>query len=274
MSGPGAGSGGGSAGGDGYFEGLAAALRAGGVAEREVAVTVADLRAYLAETGSTAEEEFGPVEVFAARLTGRADSDGDGGESGGDLGDGPGGPEAGAETWTWTTDIYNDRRLLGLHGAQGWEVERLDRLGRFVCRRPVGTALRWEYRREVLLDRERGAVEAELAPDGWEPCGRWTYYLYFKRPGAASTGPAATVVAPPARPRRGFYTGRKARVLLGTGAVSTALVALLLGSGAVEFHAAVFVPAAVVGAIAAWAGLRRDIVNGTEDDRAASGDTA
>ncbi|WP_405611852.1 hypothetical protein [Streptomyces sp. NBC_01508] len=237
----------------GYFEQLATALRAGGMAQREVTVTVTDLTAYLAETGSRAEEEFGPVEDFAARLTG-----------GGDDGD-PEEPEATAETWKWTTDIYNDRRLLNAYGDQGWEVERLDVFGRFVCRRTVGAALRWEYRREVLIDRERDTVESELAPDGWEPCGQWTYYLYLKRPKAASAGPAATVATRPGTPRWSFHFGRKTLALLGALAVSTLILAFLYGSGAVEFNLAVLIPIAVAVGIAAQSGVRKDVIDGAED---------
>ncbi|MFF2188676.1 hypothetical protein [Streptomyces sp. NPDC058155] len=241
--------------GTGYFEELAAALRAGGMAEREVTVTVTDLTAYLAETGSAAEEEFGPVEDFAVRLTGGGDG----------AGGGPEEPEATAETWKWTTDIYNDRRLLGVYGDQGWEVERLDAFGRFVCRRTVGAALRWEYRREVLTGRGRGTVESELAPDGWEPCGQWTYYLYLKRPKAASAGPAATVATRPGTPRWSFYFGRRTRGLLAVTAVSALILAFLYGSGAVEFNLALFVPIAVAAGIAARSGVRKDVIDGAED---------
>ncbi|WP_329036060.1 hypothetical protein OIE71_24350 [Streptomyces sp. NBC_01725] len=240
--------------GTGYFEELATALRAGGMAEREVGVTVTDLTAYLAETDSTAEEEFGPVEEFAARLTGGDGADG-----------GPEEPEATAETWKWTTDIYNDRRLLNVYGAQGWEVERLDSFGRFVCRRTVGATLRWEYRREVLTGRGRGTVEAELAPDGWEPCGQWTYYLYLKRPGAASTGPAATVTTRPGTPRWSFYFGRKTRALLAVTAVSALILAFLYVSGAVEFNLALFIPIALAAGIAAQSGVRKDVIDGAEE---------
>ncbi|WP_405794400.1 hypothetical protein [Streptomyces sp. NBC_01506] len=241
--------------GTGYFERLAAVLRAGGMAEREVTVTVTDLTAYLAETGSLAEDEFGPVDDFAARLTGRGDGD-----------SGPEEPEATAETWKWTTDVYNDRRLLNVYGDQGWEVERLDAFGRFVCRRTVGAALRWEYRREVLIDRKRDVVESELAPDGWEPCGQWTYYLYLKRPKAASAGPAATVATRPGTPRFSLYFGRKTRVLLAVTAVSVLILAFLYGSGAVEFNLALFIPIAVAVGIAAQSGVRKDVVEGVEDE--------
>ncbi|GGJ74074.1 hypothetical protein GCM10011583_01860 [Streptomyces camponoticapitis] len=80
----------------------------------------------------------------------------------------------------------------------------------------MGAALRWEYRREVPVGRERDAVETELAPDGWEPCGQWTYHLY--------------------------------------------------GSGAVGSNAAPLIPVLVAGGIAGWAGVRKDLLDGTEDE--------
>ncbi|MFC8830591.1 hypothetical protein ACFT9I_35285 [Streptomyces sp. NPDC057137] len=247
----------------GYFGELAAALRAGGMAEREVTVTVTDLTAYLAETGSPAEEEFGPVKEFAARLAGGGGGDSDSG--------GPEEPEATAETWKWTTDIYNDRRLLNVYGDQGWEVERLDAFGRFVCRRTVGAALRWEYRREELVNRKRDAVESELAPDGWEPCGQWAYYLYVKRPKAASAGPAATVATGPGTPRWSVYFGKKTRALLTVSVVSMVVLAFLYGSGAVEFNLAIAIPIAVAAGIAARSGVRKDVVDGTEDEATGRG---
>ncbi|UYQ64590.1 hypothetical protein [Streptomyces peucetius] len=179
----------------GYFEELAAALRAAHVPEDRAAATVVDLTAYLAETGTTPEEEFGPAADFAAALGGTAPE--------------AAGPPEAAETWTWTADVYNDRRLLSAHGDQGWEVERLDALGRFVCRRPRGTALRWEYRREIVGGKQRDEVLGRLVPEGWEPCGEWFFYAYFKRPRAASAGPTATLDALPARPARSWYIGVK-----------------------------------------------------------------
>jgi len=60
---------------------------------------------------------------------------------------------------------------------------------------------------ESPADRER--VGERLAPDGWEPCGTWFFYAYYKRPKAALVGPAAELDAPPPRPAgRVFFSGR------------------------------------------------------------------
>ncbi|MFF1508775.1 hypothetical protein [Streptomyces sp. NPDC058326] len=185
---------------DAYFTGLSDALRAAGIPDAQIAATVEDLRAHLAETGTDPEDEFGPAEGFAARLGGLAPA--------------PGEPDERAESWTWTADLFNDRRMLAVHGDQGWEVESLDTLGRFVCRRSATAALRWEYRREVIGARRRAKVLAELEPEGWELCGEWLVYGYFKRPRAATAGPAGGLETRPATPHRWLFLSRRGKAAL------------------------------------------------------------
>ncbi|WP_426404312.1 hypothetical protein ACN9M0_26190 [Streptomyces sp. R-07] len=185
---------------DAYFAELTDALRAAGVPEEQIGRTTAELRGHLAETGTAPEEEFGPAGAFAARFGGLAPA--------------PGEPDEAAEHWTWTADLFNDRRMLAVHGAQGWEVEGLDGLGRFVCRRAPGVALAWEYRREVTAGHRRTRVLDELTPEGWELCGEWLVYGYFKRPRAATAGPAGTLEAPPAAPHRWLFLSRRGKAVL------------------------------------------------------------
>lgn len=178
-----------------YFDELTVRLRAAGVPAERVADTVRDLRAYLEDSGTDPEEEFGPAAAFAERLA-----------SGGEPADG--GPASG-ERWVWTADIFVDQRRLNEFGEQGWEVESVDRLGRFVSTRNAERPQRWEYRREVVAPAERDALTERLAPDGWEPCGTWFFYAYYKRPKAALVGPEAELGAPPPQPgRRIFFSGR------------------------------------------------------------------
>ncbi|MFI8960656.1 hypothetical protein ACIGO8_00970 [Streptomyces sp. NPDC053493] len=199
-----------------YFDELSAALRGSGVPEEQIAATVADLRGHVAETGTAPEAEFGPADRFAAQLGGLAPE--------------PGEPDAAAEHWTWTADLFNDRRMLAVHGDQGWEVESLDALGRFVCRRSPGSALLWEYRREVLGGgRRKARVLDELSPEGWELCGEWLVYGYFKRPKAATAGPAGTLAEPPAAPGRWLFLSRRAKVLLAVWALGMAAAYVALG---------------------------------------------
>ncbi|MEU8888811.1 hypothetical protein [Streptomyces sp. NPDC048442] len=248
---------------DTYFDRLGAALRAGGMPEAEVTTTVADLTAYVTDgaapdgDGADPAEEFGAPEEFAARLTGSAPVEE---------------PSGGAETWKWTTDVYNDRRLLNQYGDQGWEVERLDRLGRYVCRRDSSAALRWEYRRELANNaQQRAARTAELAPDAWEPCGHWAFYMYFKRPKAASTGPAAELDAlAPVPGERVIFGKRLGRMLLILG-LSLLALAVLFVCGYGNFVAehpwvlAVMAAAGLAGGLAGWRGVKQDVAKNLTD---------
>ncbi|MEN8650721.1 hypothetical protein ABCR94_08830 [Streptomyces sp. 21So2-11] len=245
-----------------YFDELAKALRRSGMPEPEVAATVADLSGHLADSGGTAHEEFGPAREFAARLTGGAG------------GTGPGDPAAEAESWRWTSDIYADLEMLNQYGGQGWEVERIDRVGMFVSHRVPGAAMRWEYRREVANNATgRADVTERLAPDGWEPCGHWLFLAYFKRPAAASAGPAADLVAPPAPPPKRFFLSGKYRRMLAACVALIAFVAvavpvhlLVTDADAGDLLSSETVIGAGVGSVAGLAfavwGIRRDIAKG------------
>ena len=244
---------------DTYFDRLTTALHASGMSPQEVDATVADLMAYLADSAGEADPvaEFGDPAEFAARLTGRQPVEE---------------PVAEAETWKWTTDIYNDRRLLQQYGDEGWEVERVDRLGRFVCRRDPSAAQRWEYRREMANNAaERAARTAELAPDAWEPCGHWVFYMYFRRPKAASAGPAAELSELVEVPgKQVMFGGRVSRMLLAVGLLLLAgAVAMVLGYGRfIAEHPwlwAVFAAAATAGGLGGWYGTKRDVAKGVED---------
>ncbi|GAA3135827.1 hypothetical protein GCM10010449_65470 [Streptomyces rectiviolaceus] len=197
-----------------YLADLAELLREHGLPADRVEATVADLGSHLEESdGADPEAEFGPVEEFARELapTGMQ---------------GPAAPEAHVETWRWTADTYVDEELLNRFGDEGWEVERVDALGRFVSHRDLERPQRWEYRRE-LVTRGREGLDERLAPDGWEACGNWIVYAWFKRPVAASLGPGAEISAPPGMPGRVRYFSRKFCVLTGV------MVAVLVAAGLV-----------------------------------------
>ncbi|MCX4748066.1 hypothetical protein OG455_21540 [Kitasatospora sp. NBC_01287] len=242
-----------------YLADLAGRLRAAGLPDAEVTATVADLGGYLAESGSPDPyEEFGAPQEFAARLTsGRVDER----------------PEAGAETWKWAADIYTDRKYLNHYGDQGWEVEGLDRLGRFVCRRSPDAAMRWEYRRETAVSlRDRPSIVAGLVPEGWEPCGQWLYFLYFKRPKAATAGPAARLDDLPATPDQRLFLGRtyrgKLKQFLVSGLVSALVVGLAVHFGGARLGLPMLIGACVaapVGFAIAWRRLKREGLAGTGD---------
>ena len=174
-----------------YFDELAVRLREAGVPAERIVATVDDLRAYLADSGGDPEEEFGPAAAFAEHLVATTDH-ADGGTATG-------------ERWTWTADIFTDQQRLNEFGEQGWEVQGIDRLGRFVCTRDPEHPQRWEYRREVVTPTGRDALTQRLAPEGWEPCGTWFCYAYYKRPHAALVGPEAKIGDPPPRPGRRLF---------------------------------------------------------------------
>ncbi|XVQ10289.1 hypothetical protein ACQP1W_48585 [Spirillospora sp. CA-255316] len=155
-----------------YYEDLAALLLAHGLPAGEVADTVERLAAHAA--GADPEDEYGPCARLAERLTGAASGPVDGAP----------GPETDptARTRTWTADAFGDRARLDAFGAAGWEVERVDERDRFVARRDLADpARRWEYRRET------GDAPAPDG-DGWEPCGTWLCFRYYKRPAQGGPG--------------------------------------------------------------------------------------
>jgi hypothetical protein len=238
-----------------YFEELGTALRGEGFPSDRIATTIADLTGYLAETGTTAADEFGPAARFAAQLS-------SGGRPGGEE------PDSDAETWRWNSDIYADRRLLNEYGAQGWEVERIDRLGQFVSRRVPGAAMRWEYRREMTHNAEaRRGVTAELAPDGWEPCGEWFATTYYKRPVAATSGAAAALASTPGRPARRLFLSRRYRFMLVGWVILVAALGVLFVVTDIDLAGPALVGAvvgAVVGGFLAARGIRRDLARGIE----------
>ncbi|TMR34185.1 hypothetical protein [Actinomadura geliboluensis] len=182
-----------------YFQRLTTLLREQQMPQQRIEALVGELKAYTQEAGTEPAEEFGPAEELAAKLTERAR-----------LGATDAAAEPGDETETWVlrTDAFQEERLLSHFGAQGWEVDGLDRFGGFICRREPNEPMRWQYRRETATERGRDKLTEQLAPDGWELCGVWGPFAYYKRPEAASSGPAAQLAAPPAPPHKRVYFSR------------------------------------------------------------------
>lgn len=185
-----------------YFDRLVVLLREREVPQERIDELVRELTGYAEEAGADAAEEFGSVAELATQLSER-DSAGATGPGGSQLE-----PDDAAEAWVWTADAFKEQRLLDRFGGQGWEVDRLDRLGRFVCRRDLGHPMRWEYRRETLGHSGRSARSAQLAPEGWEQFGVWGPFTYYKRSGAVLDGPAARIDEPPAPPAKRVHFGK------------------------------------------------------------------
>jgi len=226
-----------------YFTDLAERLREHGVPADRVAATVADLRAHLEESGGAdPEAEFGPAREFARELVPAGAQP-------------PEAPGAHVETWRWTADTYVDEELLNRFGGEGWEVERVDALGRFVSHRDRERPQRWEYRRE-LVTRGREGLDERLAPDGWEACGNWIVYAWFKRPMAASLGPGAEIAAPPGVPDKWRFFSRRFYALVAVAAVVVVLagVAVAVDDGDADSGFG-FAGGIVAGALVPFAGL-------------------
>lgn len=230
----------------GYFDQLAERLRAAGVPAGQVTATVDDLATYAVETGTDPEAEFGPVAEFAEQLM----------PAPAPAGEERDGEERDGETWRWRADAFGELRKLETYGDQGWEVERVDSAGRFVSRRDAEQPQRWEYRRELITPgRTAAALETRLAPDGWEPCGTWVCYAYFKRPKAASIGPEASLDQPPRRPgRKSFYSVRFYALVAGLLALVAVAVAVVMVAGD-RFVGGGFAVGALVGGLIGLAGV-------------------
>ncbi|MFJ8823524.1 hypothetical protein ACIREE_17225 [Streptomyces sp. NPDC102467] len=229
-----------------YLGELARLLLARGLPSDHVSATVAGLAAHVAESGpGDPVEEFGPVEDFARQLAPEAEEQ-------------AAAPDEHVETWRWTADTYADEALLDRFGDEGWEVERIDALGRFVSRRDPEQLQRWEYRRE-LVTRGRAALDHKLAVEGWEPCGTWVVYGWYKRPKAATLGPAAEFTAPPpAAPARHAFFSRRFYATLGAATLVLIAAAIILSlSDGEASTGAGFVTGALTGAavplLAVWA---------------------
>ncbi|MFI6453885.1 hypothetical protein ACIBF6_20270 [Streptosporangium amethystogenes] len=201
----------------GYFDELAVVLAEAGMPADRVRAMLDDLAGHLAENGGgDPEEEFGPAAELARELAVT-----------------PAPPASDARTWCWTADLFHDVRMLNEYGAQGWEVDGVDAKGLFVSTRDPEHPQQWEYRRELVSAGRRRNVLDLLTPDGWEPCGRWICFEYFKRPKAASVGPAAELTAPPRTPGRNLFLSPKFYALIVGMLVLTAaiLVPLLRVAG-------------------------------------------
>ncbi|MFE5024218.1 hypothetical protein ACFRAO_13065 [Streptomyces sp. NPDC056656] len=231
----------------GYLDRLAELLReAHGLPPEHVAATVADLAACLAQAGGAdPQDAFGPAEAVARRLA-------------------PSGTSAAdehLETWRWLADTYVDEHLLNRFGDEGWEVERVDPLGRFVSHRDPERPRRWEYRRELITGGgER--LDERLAADGWEPCGCWVVYAWFKREKAVGAGPGPAPSEQPPVPRRPTFPGRRRGYVLIGGAlalVAAVVAAASTGTGFGVGLAVGLLVGALVPPVTAWAvrGRRR-----------------
>jgi hypothetical protein len=98
----------------------------------------------------------------------------------------------------------------------------------------------------------RKAPAERLAPDGWEPCGTWVIFEYFKRPKSASLGPAGELDEAPDGPGRRIFWSKRFYVFIAGYAVALGALALgwlVLGGDDLKSWIGFLVGGAVV---AAW----------------------
>lgn len=203
-----------------YLEELATLLRARGVPERRLKSTIDDLATFLAEGELDPTEEFGPAREFVDDLVGEERPDPD------------------PESLVWAADSFAATGRLNEMGAQGWEVEWVDRFGRFVSHRGEDPQI-WEYRQEIAPGRrERTRLAEGLAPEGWELAGHYFTFAYFKRSRAALIGPAAELDERPEPPRERFFWSPPGLLSIGVALVVLVISLFTLGGTLWEGDAA------------------------------------
>jgi hypothetical protein len=197
-----------------YFDELSKRLRESGVPADRAASMIDDLKGYLSESGTDPDDEFGPAAAFAEQLA-KAPTES------------PSGPAASDERWRFNTDLFIEMDMLREFGDQGWEVVSCDWSG-FDLRRSLESPQRWEYRREAVPPELAQPLVERLAEEGWELAATHRFWHYFKRPVAATTGPAAELDAPPPPPRRRMYFNRRLTTAFVVFAAGLPLVVLVL----------------------------------------------
>lgn len=151
-----------------YLSELAASLQMRGADSARTSEAVAEVESHLAESDEDPMETFGPPDEYAEQLLLREERQAD---------------QAANAQWTERTfraTAFGEMKVLEEAGQQGWE---LTDVGAYAlhCRRPRDpkAARRWEYSRRVSVDRQ--TILEDMTELGWEPCGFWLPFHYFKR---------------------------------------------------------------------------------------------
>jgi len=152
-----------------YLGELAASLQVRGADSARTSEAVAEVESHLAESGEAPVEAFGPPDEYAERLLLRDERRTD--------------QATDDARWierTFRATAFGEMRLLEEAGRQGWELTDVGSYALY-CRRPRDTeaADRWEYSRRVSVDRR--TILEDMTELGWEPCGVWLPFHYFKR---------------------------------------------------------------------------------------------
>lgn len=153
-----------------YLSDLAAELQRRGADSPRINEIVADVDRELTSRGAEFDpkDEFGPAADYAEKLM---------------LRDEDSITPSGVRSWVFRSfraTAFDEMNVLADAGRQGWELMDVGILA-LNCRRPknIESATQWEYERRFSLDRK--GILADMVELGWEPCGIWAPFHYFKR---------------------------------------------------------------------------------------------
>ncbi len=149
---------------DAYLEQLSACLQRYGLDSEQIGEIIAEVESHLAESGEAPLDAFGPPYVYAEKRVAARER-----TTGGEW-----------QRRTFRATAFDEMMILEEAGKAGWELYEVGALALY-CRRPwaIKEARQWEYARRIGLN--RSAIMAEMAAQGWEPCGHWSPFHYFKR---------------------------------------------------------------------------------------------
>lgn len=150
---------------DTYLEELYVCLQRYGLEHQQISEIMAEVESHLAESGETPLEAFGPPNVYAEeRVSARERA------AGGEM-----------QRRTFRATAFDEMIILAEAGKAGWELLDVAAFALY-CQRPwnLKEVRQWEYVRRVGFN--RNAIIAEMEIQGWQPCGNWTPFHYFKRP--------------------------------------------------------------------------------------------
>ncbi len=151
-----------------YLEDLTAHLQQRGVDNDKIRDIVSEAETHLAESGEGAVEAFGSVEEYAEKMAIHEEKLAVQTEKPNHL------------HRTFRATAFGEMAILEFAGREGWELVDVGALALY-CRRPAdeNRVCRWEYKRRT--GRHGKIILDEMVNAGWEPCGNWLPFHYFKR---------------------------------------------------------------------------------------------
>ncbi len=148
-----------------YIEQLYVGLQRYGLDREQISEIIHEAQNHLVASGETPMEAFGPPDVYAEeRVAAREKA------LGGEW-----------QIRKFHGTAYDEMVILELAGKLGWELIAVATFG-LHCRRPwdINEVRQWEYARPFGFNGDK--IITAMIAEGWEPCGSWTPFHYFKRP--------------------------------------------------------------------------------------------